>query len=128
MWGLTFDRSVVIFVRVGDPIPFVPVVHTVIVVSADTIVYDEIVLGKATLDDALVLFLGHFIVEVRVLLLDPRSATALARALELRESIEFGLFFAFRAVGHIRRRCRLGWGMLISASLRAATRHQSLRT
>jgi hypothetical protein len=103
MEGHTFSRSVIILVRVSRLVLFGPVVHPVIVIPIDTIVHYEIVLGKTTLDDALVLFLGYLIIEIRVTLLGPRSAATLACALELRELIEFGLFFALGAVGHSRR-------------------------
>ena len=82
----------IIFVRVSWLVRFVPVVHPVIVVSTDAIIHDEVVLGKATLDDALVLFLGDFIIEVRTSLLNPRPATTLACTLKFREFVEFGLF------------------------------------
>jgi hypothetical protein len=101
--GHTFGRSVVILVRVCRLVPFVPVVHPVIVVPIDTVVHDEIVLGKTALDDSLVLFLGYLVIEICVLLLGPGSATTLACTLELRELVEFGLFFAFGAVSHSRR-------------------------
>jgi hypothetical protein len=101
--GHTFGRSVIVLVRVNHLVPFIPVVHPVIIVPIDTIVNDEIVLGKTTLDDSLVLFLGYLIVEIRVLLLGPRSAAALACTLELRKLVELGLSFAFGAVSHGHR-------------------------
>jgi len=106
----TFGRSVVIFVRVNRLVLLVPIVHPVVVVTTDTIIDDEIVLGKTTLDDALVLFLGHLIIEFCDFLLGPRPAATFACTLEFRELIEFGFLFAFGAVSHSRRWSRLGEG------------------
>lgn len=110
MEGHTSGGSVVILVRVSRLILFVPVVHSIVVVPINAIIHDEIVLGKTSFDDALVLFLGHLVVKVRVFLLDPRSATTLACTFELREPIDFGLFFASGAVSHSCRWSRLGEG------------------
>lgn len=79
--GHTFGRSVVILIRVNRPFLFVPVIHSIIVVPINTVIYDEIVLSKATLDDALELFLGYLIVEGRILLWGPRPTATLARTL-----------------------------------------------
>ena len=101
--GRTFGRSVVIFVRVNRLVLLVPVVHPIVVVAIDAVIHDEIVLGKTSFNDTLVLFLGDLIIEVCVFLLSPRSGATLACTLELRKLVEFGLLSALGAVSHSHR-------------------------